>query len=208
MRRAFALASPPIDSVLRVCGFGPITAAARTASLLARYQPSRVLLIGIAGTLRPDDAPVGSAVRFREVACDGVGVGDGDHFVSAAEMGWQQFRGESPDDRSVGDRLSLDSPVVPDGSGAGVLLTVCAGSRDAGQAEQRRSRYPCAVAEDMEGFGVAVACALAGASLQIVRGISNHAGDRDHANWQIASSMATASKLAMTLIDRDGNTAE
>ena len=68
------------------------------------------------------------------------------------------------------------------------------------QAAQRQLRYPEAVAEEMEGFGVAMACRLAGVPLRIVRGISNHAGNRNLAEWQIEEALAAAAELASELI--------
>ena len=59
----------------------------------------------------------------------------------------------------------------------------------------RRLTFPDAVAEDMEGFSVAFACAMAGCQLSIVRGISNVAGDRDKAHWRITDALHAAADL-------------
>lgn len=59
----------------RLCGFGLVVAAARTAELLARYRPDSVILAGIAGALDPN-LPLGSACEFDRVLVDGIGVGD------------------------------------------------------------------------------------------------------------------------------------
>jgi futalosine hydrolase len=55
-------------------------------------------------------------------------------------------------------------------------------------------------AEDMEGFAVAAACRLAGIPLDIVRGISNTAGDRDHSHGQIDAACRAAASLAAALL--------
>ena len=47
----------------------------------------------------------------------------------------------------------------------------------------------------MEGFAVAVACRLAGVPLKIIRGISNHAGDRQHSRWKITEALLSAAAL-------------
>lgn len=186
----------------QVCGFGQIAAAARAAALVTRYQPSRVLLIGIAGTFDRDDVAVGSACRFDEVICDGIGVGAGEIFHSAGALGWQQFgsAGEWP---HIGDMIPLVSTFVPDVPCAGALLSVTAASAGLSDADLRRQRFPGVVAEDMEGFGVATACALAGVPLQIVRGISNVVGDRDKSSWRIDEALDAAMAMAMRLIERD-----
>jgi futalosine hydrolase len=52
----------------------------------------------------------------------------------------------------------------------------------------------------MEGFAVAAACRLAGVPLDIVRGISNTAGDRDTSGWQIEAACRAAAALAVMLL--------
>lgn len=191
-----------LDCALQLCGFGAITAAARAAALIARYRPQRVMLIGIAGSFDLDRAPLGSALRFEQVACDGIGIGSGDEFVSARQLGWLQFNGDDAQPE-IGDRVTLNSTFVPGvASAAGLLLTCCAASANPEQARHRHAVFPEAIAEDMEGFGVAVACALAGIPLQIVRGISNRVGERDTRAWQFDSALNSAADLALGLMPR------
>lgn len=191
----------PADPLLELCGFGPVAAAARTAALLVARRPDRVLLVGIAGRL--DDAlQLGAAYRFDRVACHGVGTGSGAAFVPAETLGWPQWPGGPADPATaVGDIIDL-LPAFGGGLPAsGLLLTACAASANAADVAARRSLFPSAVAEDMEGFGVALACRLAGVPLAIVRGISNAAGDRDHAHWQISEAAAAAASLAATFLE-------
>ena len=189
------------DYALQLCGFGCIAAAARTGSLIARYRPKRVLLIGIAGSYDPSEIGIGSAVRFEQVACYGVGVGVGDQFVAASGLGWPQFSGGDAQPE-IGDLITLDSTYVSGVHSAGLLLSCCAASSSRAEAEQRLRLFPQAVAEDMEGFGVAMACALAGIPLQIVRGISNQVGDRDPKHWRIEAAVSAAADLALRLMPR------
>lgn len=198
MLNAGSLAS---DFAFQPCGFGPIAAAARAGSLIARYKPARVLLIGIAGSFDIDRFPIGAAYRFDEVACDGVGIGAGAEYRNAGELGWEQFTADDACPR-VGDLIPLVSTFVTDMPYAGRLLSVCAASASRQEADSRRQRYPHAVAEDMEGFGVAVASTLASVPLQIVRGISNRVGDRDKSNWQIDRALSAAAQLATELMKR------
>ena len=193
--------SKEVRYALQLCGFGPIAAAARTGSLLARYRPERVLLIGIAGSYDVGRIPVGTAVRFDQVACDGIGVGSGDEFVAASELGWPQFHGGDAQPE-IGDVITLDSTYVPGVRSAGLLLTACAASANQREVEQRLRLFPKAVAEDMEGFGVAMACTMARVPLQIVRGISNRVGDRDSSLWQIEKALSAAADLALRLMPR------
>ncbi len=193
---------------LELCGFGPVAAAARTAELIATLAPQRVLLVGIAGRI-DDRLTIGSAYRFREVACYGVGVGSAAGFMPAEHLGWQQWPGASaipsdplgsPAAAAIGDRLPCTAGRSADPSGAGLLLTGCAASASACDVRQRHLLYPEAEAEDMEGFAVALACRLRGLPLTIVRGISNTAGDRDQATWRIAAALAAAADLSLRIL--------
>ena len=51
----------------------------------------------------------------------------------------------------------------------------------------------------MEGFGLALAGHLAGSRVEVVRGVSNEAGDRDTTGWRIDDALAAAAALAVEL---------
>ena len=189
------------DLAFQLCGFGPIAAAARAGALIARYKPERVLLIGIAGSFDTERCPLGTACRFDQVTCLGIGVGSGVNHQSAYELGWQQFSGGDVKPE-IGDIITLDSSFVEGVPCAGKLLTCCSASANLDEASQRHRLFPDAVAEDMEGFAVAMACSLARVPLQIVRGISNCVGDRDHSTWLIDDALAAAAKMARRLMPR------
>ena len=182
------------DWLVELCGFGPIAAAARTAQLLAIHQPAQVLLIGIAGTYRTQ-LPVGTALRFANVACEGVGVGTGNQHQTAGQVGWPHWQA-SDSTSEIGDVISLSEDSSSDNAGRGQLLTCCAASANPAEAQFRIQRFPAALAEDMEGFGVACACQLAGVPLQIARGLSNQAGDRDKRHWRVAAALEAVTELA------------
>ena len=195
---------------LRLCGFGPVAAAARASQLLAELQPESVLLVGIAGAIG-DRLTVGSAWSFDEVACYGVGVGTGNDFATADSLGWQQWSG----DHVAAAGSTNDCDVLPLSSFAAKrsgkqrdktmqLLTCCAGSACRNDVDLKTRWFPQAVAEDMEGYGVALACLMADVPLTIVRGISNVAGDRDKAHWQIDQALEAAADLVCRLIADHG----
>jgi futalosine hydrolase len=177
---------------IELCGFGPIASAARTAHLLATLDPASVTLVGIAGTLA-DELSVGRAYRFDEVVSYGVGVGTGTDFRQASSLGWSQWPGDpSVGQRAIGERIGRT------GTTAGhILLTACAASAGPADVALRCELVPDAVAEDMEGFGVAFACELARVPWTIIRGISNRAGDRDHSRWCIKPALEAAAALAL-----------
>lgn len=182
------------------CGFGAIVAAARTAQLITERRPQRVLLVGIAGRYA-DTLAIGRAYAFERVACHGVGAGSGGGFVPAEAMGWNQWPGDAvAATAAIGDMLPCSSGTLPAAARAGLLLSACAASADDDDVRSRLELWPDAVAEDMEGFAVAAACRLAGVPLDIVRAISNTAGDRDTSRWQIEAAACAAADLAATLL--------
>lgn len=196
---------PAGTGLVATIGFGPVAAAARTSALLAELTPSRVVLVGIAGTYDADVLPVGSASEFDAVAIEGIGVGEGERLLAPPALGFPQWPGASAQ-TAIHDRIAL-APFAPRAGAARVLLTTCAASDSAELAARRRSRGAGAfgeavLAEDMEGFGVALACSLAETPLAIVRGISNVVGDRDPAHWRIPSALSAARELALAHLTR------
>ncbi len=174
-----------------VVGFGPIAAAASTAALIADHRPAHVLLVGIAGTYLEDEA-IGTAVTFGSVSMDGVGAGEGDGFVSPAAMAFPQW---SPSEGApVFDHL----PLADEGP---ELLSVCATADGPAMLASRRARFPSAVAEDMEAFGVALAAKMAGLSTTTVRGLSNRAGNRDPKSWRIEAALGAAATRLRGFLD-------
>jgi futalosine hydrolase len=193
MRPHLPFASTEEGVCVELCGFGPIAAAARTSQLIAASRPQNVLLVGIAGSYS-DQLPIGSAIHFTQVGCYGVGVGHGEHFQSADCMGWPQF---SCGDQTIGDRIGLTAFGHDNHS----LLTCTSASQNQDDVRLRMSTMPAAIAEDMEGFGMAMACELSGVTRRfIVRGISNRSGDRNRKNWQIDKALQSACQLAQQLI--------
>lgn len=180
---------------VELCGFGPIAAAARTAQLLASHKPARVLLIGIAGAYDPEAHAVGTALEFSSVAVEGIGAGEGETAKSPPALGFPQWPGSAcTTPHPILDEIALASAQGPE------LLTTCSASDSPEHAALRRKRHPNAAAEDMEGFAVAMACALNEVPLRIVRGISNAVGDRDPANWRIPLALGAARELALEIL--------
>lgn len=180
-----------------VCGFGVAVAAARTADLLARHAPKEVLLVGIAGAFDTDAHPLGTALAFDSVAAHGIGAGEGESFQGPGALGFPQWPASEGTDE-VEDHIELSTP-----TGDGLLLTTCAASDTRERASLLHERYTGALAEDMEGFGVAIACHLARTPCWIVRGISNQVGDRDPTHWRIPAALAAARRRALELLGAD-----
>ena len=187
-----------VDAPCELCGFGPVAAAARARDAIADHEPERVILVGIAGTFDPDGLPVGTAAVFRSVLMHGVGVGVAS-FVPAPALGYRHWPRSDEGEAEGPEALTLARPVPP---AAGALLTVCTAAATEAEVRERRALFPDAVAEDMEGFAVALACRVAEVPVAIVRGISNAVGGRRFDRWEIPEALDAAYLVAPDLMHR------
>jgi futalosine hydrolase len=172
----------PKRAALVCTGVGLAAAGAAASRAIRDHAPRAVLLVGIAGTLDVRRAPIGAAVDATHVGCDGIGAGEGRGFVSFTGPALELDAGAS----------SLRGAKVARGE----ILSVAAAAGSAAMAKARRARHPQALAEEMEGYAVALAARLAEVPLTIVRGISNVAGDREPSRWKWETALAACRRLA------------
>ena len=193
-----ALTLPGDRWQIHTIGFGVIDSAINTTRLLTSLHPEVVLVAGIAGLFdRPanGDHAIGDAVWFSQVQLDGIGVGQYEQFLDATALGWKS---NLPNDPSGAARLWL-----PGRRQTASLVTACAASASPREAQWRMERFPAAVAEDMESYAVALACAAFAVHCGVVRGLSNHVGCRDHSRWKIDEALINvASELQPFLTNR------
>jgi futalosine hydrolase len=178
-------------------GVGPVAAAAGTARLLALAEaagaPYRtVISAGIAGGFA-GRAPVGAVVlATRSVQAD-LGADSPDGFLPLDRLGLGGVA--VPADDAVLARLAgrLPDAVV------GEILTVATVTGTAGRAAALAEAHPDAVAEAMEGYGVACAAVAAGAAFAELRTVSNVVGPRDRGAWRIGDALAALAAAAAAL---------
>ena len=182
---------------IELCGFGPVLSGILASQLIAQHNPSKVLLIGVAGGLK-SHLPLAVAIEFHEVVCYGVGAGSGSNYLTAEEMGWCHWS-SIPDKLEIKNKILLDTPGRRELSTQ--LLTCCASSASEDDVKMRLEKFPNAIAEDMEGFAVAAACRLSETPLRIIRGISNRAGDRNKSNWRIRDAMAAVEDKVLQALE-------
>ncbi|MFK4065858.1 futalosine hydrolase [Streptomyces sp. NPDC029674] len=168
-------------------GVGPAAAAAGTATALARAAATGrpyglVVSAGIGGGF-PPHAPVGSLVVADEITVADLGAETPDGFAPVTELGFGAVTHRPPAAlvREVADAC---------GAATGTVLTVSTVTGSAERAAELRLRHPRALAEAMEGFGVAEAAALHGLPVLEIRAVSNPVGPRDRAAWRIGDALA------------------
>lgn len=187
------------DITIAVIGVGPAAAAAGTARLLALAelagQPYGVVLCaGIAGGFAGRAAVGDLVVATASLAAD-LGAQDGENFHSLDELGFGATRAAVPAEVTSWLRSALPAAL------AGIILTVSSATGSSRRAAWLRSRYPEAVAEAMEGFGVATAAAGAGVAFGELRAVSNPVGPRDRATWRIPQALSALETAVATLLE-------
>jgi futalosine hydrolase len=183
-----------VDSVdVRVVGVGPAAAAAGAAWLLAR-EPSYTAVVsaGIGGGFA-DRIGLGEVALASDSVAADLGAESPDRFLPLDELGFGTVRYPSDPALLAALRVALPSAVT------GPVLTVSTVTGSAASTAALRSRHPDAVAEGMEGFGVAVAARRAGVGFVEVRAIANPVGPRDRAAWQVPQALAALTAAAAAL---------
>ncbi|GGS51338.1 Futalosine hydrolase [Streptomyces cinerochromogenes] len=172
---------------LLAAGVGPALAAARvagalTAAALAGRPYGLVVSAGIGGGFQPD-APLGSLVVADAITVADLGAETADGFLPVTELGFGTVTHHPPESAVR---------VVSEATGArtGTILTVSTVTGTAARAAALRARHPGALAEGMEGFGVAEAAAAHGVPVLEIRAVSNPVGPRDRAAWRIGDALA------------------
>jgi futalosine hydrolase len=182
----------PENVLVEAVGVGPAAAAAGTARLLAGRPFRAVVSVGIAGGF-PGRAAVGSLViGTRSIAAD-LGAESPDGFLPIEELGFGSSILES------GPRLVKALQTALPEAAPGDVLTLATVTGTAGTADRLAARFPAAVAEAMEGYGVAIAAAGAGVPFAEVRAISNPVGPRDRAAWRLGDAFAALRAAAPAL---------
>ncbi|MFG2501738.1 futalosine hydrolase [Streptomyces sp. NPDC048441] len=179
-RDAVADGLPPHTAAIAV-GVGPAAAAAHTAAALARTPYDLVVSAGIGGGFQPD-APIGSLVIADEITVADLGAETPDGFLPVTELGFGAVTHRPP--ASLVRELAAAC-----GGQAGTVLTVSTVTGSAARAAELRRRHPHALAEAMEGFGVAEAAAAYGLPVLEIRAVSNAVGPRDRAAWRIGEAL-------------------
>ncbi|MGW2385461.1 futalosine hydrolase [Streptomyces sp. NPDC001658] len=172
---------------LLAVGVGPALAAASTATALtvAALDGSPYGLVvsaGIGGGFAPL-APVGSLVVAEEITAADLGAETAEGFVPVTELGFGVVTHRPPESL-------VREAAQATGARPGAVLTVSTVTGTAARADALRARHPRALAEAMEGFGVAEAAAAHGVPVLELRAVSNPVGPRDRAAWRIPDALA------------------
>ncbi|MFB7593583.1 futalosine hydrolase [Streptomyces sp. NPDC056160] len=180
---AAALGGTPYDLVVSAGiagGFAPAAGGSRAPAADVGLPPA-------AGAGHPSQAPagapVGSLVLADEITAADLGAETGEGFLPVTELGFGTVTHRPPASlvRAAG---------AATGAATGTVLTVSTVTGTAARADVLRARHPRALAEAMEGFGVAEAAGAHGVPVLELRAVSNPVGPRDRSAWRIGDALA------------------
>ncbi|WP_433531060.1 futalosine hydrolase [Micromonospora sp. CA-263727] len=195
------LAEPTVAVV--PVGVGPAVAGAATARLLALAEaagrPYRgVLSAGVAGGFSGLVAVGGTVLGSCAVAAD-LGAESPGGFIPVDQLGMPpELLGGGTVVTVDPELLSTLRAALPTAT-VGPVLTVSTVTGTAASTEALRRRHPDAVAEAMEGYGVAVAASHAGVPFAELRTISNPVGPRDRDAWRMRDALTALTTAATAL---------
>jgi futalosine hydrolase len=189
-------------TVVLAGGVGSAAAAAAAAQAIERaaaagHPYDAVLSAGIGGGFAGQVEVGGLVIGSYAIAAD-LGAASPDGFTSIDELGF-------------GTATLVCDPALVSSLGAairaaatGPVLTVNTVTGTSAGTAELRHRHPDAVAEAMEGYGVACAAALAGVPFAELRAVSNVVGPRDRAAWRIPAALAALSAAFAALATVEG----
>ncbi|MEX2414722.1 MAG: futalosine hydrolase [Paenibacillaceae bacterium] len=183
---------------VRFAGVGPIAAAANTTAALATTEYDLVVSMGIAGGF-VEQAVVGSIVVATEIVAADLGAETPKGFLSLDELGFGFTR--IGVEAILAERVTeaLRSAGFP--VSAGPILTVSTVTGTAATAVTLAERVPGAVAEAMEGFGVASAAYYRSIPVMEIRAISNPVGPRDRSAWRMKEALDALEAASTILLE-------
>ncbi|MEU6395241.1 futalosine hydrolase [Streptomyces sp. NPDC046939] len=167
-------------------GVGPAAAAAGTATALttAALTGRPYTLVVSAGIGGGFGAPPGAILIADAITVADLGAETPEGFLPVTELGFGTVTHSPP------PSLVRDLAEVTAATATGTVLTVSTVTGTADRAALLARRHPDAVAEAMEGFGVAEAAAAHGVPVAEIRTVSNAVGPRDRAAWRIGDAFA------------------
>ncbi|WP_063772385.1 futalosine hydrolase [Streptomyces sp. NRRL S-495] len=184
-------------------GVGPGAAAAAAATALATLSAPTadrydlVVSAGIAGGFAPR-APIGTTVLADAIVAADLGAETPEGFADVTELGFGTVR-HTPAPATVALVAEALRAAGVDTLATGAVLTVSTVTGSAGRAAALTARHPDAVAEAMEGFGVAEAAARHGVPAFELRTVSNPVGPRDRSAWRIGEALGALERAFAAL---------
>jgi futalosine hydrolase len=183
-------------------GIGPAAAAAVTATALCTAPAQAVLSVGIGGGF---GLAVGTLVVADLIVAADLGAHSPGGWLGGDELGWAEqtpvaVPGAAALARRLTEGLAGCGPTRCPPVRCGPVLTLSAMTGTAARAAELAARHG-ALAEAMEGAGVALAAGRHGVPVGEVRAVSNPVGDRDRDSWDLPAALGALERAAPILLE-------
>ena len=180
---------------LGVTGVGVASACTTLGALCGMVQPDFMVMVGSAGSLPESGLGTGDMVVAETEILAELGVVTGPGMGDADGMELPGVIQKIPMDQEASSLL-LGHAMEKGKAAYGRSLTVVGVSADGKQARERARQFQ-ALAENMEGYALALAGHRFGCRTAEIRGISNEAGDRDKSRWNFEKAMVPPQKVLL-----------
>lgn len=158
------------DVTLLVSGVGPPASATATATALALGGPFDLAAsVGVAGAFPDRGLEVSDVVVATEIVAGELGLRHEGGYVEPATLGWLPDR--------LATHEGFTEAAVAQGARPGPVVTVSTANGTKAEIEDITGRYPAALAQAMEGLGVALAAHRWATPFAELRSMSDITGD-------------------------------
>lgn len=184
---------------LGLTGVGVASASFSLGLFLALIPSPRAVMVGSCGALPGSGLKVGDLVVSSSESLSELGVLSGPGIGDPEGLKGLGVKQEIPLDEGLG-QVMLGAARRLGRASMGKLLTVAGVSASVAQARARRRKFG-ALAENMEGYGLALAAYKMGFEAAEVRGVSNKAGERDKSSWDLERAQVLAQEAVLAYIE-------
>ncbi len=186
------------DVLVVAGGVGPAAAAAAAAVGVSLAPVELLVSMGIAGAFTSARLALGDTVLATTIVSADLGVQSPERFLDLTALGLDGGAAVTCDlarVAAVRDRLTAAGRSVA----LGTVLTLSTMTGTEERAAELMAAHG-AVAEAMEGAGVAHVANLHGLPVLEVRTISNQVGERDRASWDLRGALSSLTEAAKALL--------
>ena len=166
-----------------LCGVGPAAAALSCGFALSKWNPDRVILLGIGGAFRQSGLALGDVVQAASECFADLGYREGDRYINLDQMNIDHLPTANG---ALGCLYPL--PLLDRNTSNADFVTVSQVTNSDIQAQRLMQSYGGGI-ENMEGAAVAMACAFYQIPFYQVRAVSNWVGPRDPSSWQTKTAL-------------------
>jgi futalosine hydrolase len=177
-----------------VTGIGAVNASLGTQQTILELhpdmRPNLIVHVGIAGAYPQSGLEPGMVACASEMIFAGMGAEDGEDFIDLEGLGFPLGHvGGRPYYNQIPAWTGSRDLAAQLGLACGPFLTLETATGSAATLAKLQRRFPDALAEDMEGAGVAHVARQMDYHILELRGISNLVGPRDRSSWKIGPAL-------------------